>query len=146
MHRKRSMRIFWISLSLLLLCGAIIMACVWVNTDKGQAQANVPNTSAQRQSVPSKAESSDYQAMQENTVTDAQPASQPASGTVQPYQFEIRIAAGYLDVYYYQTDTLYLHTGIPCEMLDVSDQAQLEQGKYFKDEQELYGYLESCTS
>ena len=72
--------------------------------------------------------------------------TQPASGNTVRYQFELKENNGYLDVYYYHTQTLFLHTGIPYSTLTMEQKQELMDGKYFLDEQALYGYLESCTS
>ena len=52
---------------------------------------------------------------------------------------------GYLDVYHYHTENLFFHTGVPYSDMTLKQRQELENGKYFINEQELYGYLESCT-
>ena len=71
---------------------------------------------------------------------------QPVSGNTTEYRFELKAKDGYLDVYHYHTDNLFFHTGIPYSALTVDQRQELEHGIYFVNEQEMYGYLESCTS
>ncbi len=154
MYHKKSMRIFWLSLCLLLASGALIIAVVQINSHKKETERN--------QSVLQGADASDTTA---DAGIDAQPdqagdapvtlngkqaapeqKAQPVGGSLSEYTYELKAVGGYLEVYYYHTDQLFFHTGIPERALTDAQRQTLSKGKYFKDEQELYGYLESCTS
>ncbi len=162
MNHKRSMRIFWFTLCLLLICGAAIIAAVQYrshrNNPQGQkshmqygdtkVQAETGDTAAGLEIGNGQAGSQEgwekTPQAQKNTSSGEQ--VQPASGGAAAYQFELKICGGYLDVYHCHTGQLFFHTGIPCAMLTDRQCQELERGKFFQNEQELYGYLESCTS
>lgn len=158
MNHKKSMRIFWLSLCLLLVSGTVIIAVVQYRSHKRDAEADdqvQENMDQGLQTEPSletdplndglaKDQDQAADARREKTQTDV--PTQPASGNTVRYQFELKENNGYLDVYYYHTQTLFLHTGIPYNTLTVEQKQELMDGKYFLDEQALYGYLESCTS
>ena len=158
MNHKKSMRIFWLSLCLLLVSGTVIIAVVQYRSHKREAEADdqvQENMDQGLQTEPSletdtlndglaKDEDQAADTSREKTQTDV--LTQPASGNTVRYQFELKENNGYLDVYYYHTQTLFLHTGIPYSTLTMEQKQELMDGKYFLDEQALYGYLESCTS
>lgn len=158
MNHKKSMRIFWLSLCLLLVSGTVIIAVVQYRSHKREAEADdqvQKNMDQGLQTEPSletdplndglaKDQDQAADTRREKTQTDV--PTQPASGNTVRYQFELKENNGYLDVYYYHTQTLFLHTGIPYNTLTVEQKQELMNGKYFLDEQALYGYLESCTS
>lgn len=154
MNDKKSMRIFWLTLCLLLAAGTVIIAAVWYRSHKNR----IGNTSGHQQAEQPAADGSGTDDAKDAAVSFAvQPQIrnvQPSAGT-QPsaadpdaveYRFELKIRDGYLDVYHYHTENLFFHTGVPYSAMSVRQRQELEQGKYFINEQELYGYLESCTS
>lgn len=157
MNHKKSMRIFWISLCLLVVSGALIIAVVQYRSHKKEMQRSFreqQNDVQAKQQAQPQAEAGDGehasssvlnpQVKQEDTHTDTQ--VQPVSGNTAEYRFELKVKDGYLDVYHYHTDNLFFHTGIPYSAMTVKQRQELEQGIYFINEQEMYGYLESCTS
>ncbi len=155
MNHKKSMRIFWLSLFLLLISGVIIIAAVQLRAHK-KAKTG-PDNVAQQETSPGKEETEPDTG---SATIPSAPGDSPAKGQVQPgdqslqqtnggaapYLYELKIRNGHLEVYYYHTNRLFLYTGIPYEMLTTEQRLDLQRGKYFIDEQELYGYLESCTS
>lgn len=153
MNHKKSMRIFWLSLCLLLAAGAIIIAAAQYRRHK----AEINDSYGRRQDVTQQETAADDEnedaaaslaaqppAQRESTTADTQ--VQPVSGTTAEYRFELKVKDGYLDVYHFHTDNLFFHTGIPYSETTLEQRQELEAGKYFVNEQELYGYLESCTS
>lgn len=157
MNHKKSMRIFWISLCLLVVSGTLIIAVVQYRgrhapLPSGQKsdQTNPDGeTHIQTDSNTGAADHSDHTGLaktQNEKEADSSSNVRPAAGSAQPYQFELREKDGYLDVYHYHTQQLYFHTGIPCQTLSAVQRQAVNQGKYFQNEEELYGYLESCTS
>ena len=158
MNHKKRMRIFWLSLCLLLVSGTVIIAVVQYRSHKREAEADdqvQENMDQGLQTEPSLetdtlndglAKDQDQAADPSREKTQTDVPTQPASGNTVRYQFELKENNGYLDVYYYHTQTLFLHTGIPYSTLTMEQKQELMDGKYFLDEQALYGYLESCTS
>lgn len=157
MNHKKSMRIFWISLCLLVVSGTLIIAVVQYRSHKKEMQRSFReqqnDVQAKQQAQPqTEADDGEHasssvinsQAEREDTHTDTQ--VQPVSGNTAEYRFELKVKDGYLDVYHYHTDNLFFHTGIPYSAMTVKQRQELEQGIYFINEQEMYGYLESCTS
>lgn len=158
MNYKKSMRIFWLSLCLLLAAGALIITAAWYrwhraeikdsygSKNDGQAvRMTQRETAADDEEKDAAASFAVHPPVQrENTTADAQ--TQPVSGTTREYRFELKVKDGYLDVYHFHTDNLFFHTGIPYSETTLKQRQELEAGKYFVNEQELYGYLESCTS
>lgn len=161
MNHKKSMRIFWLSLCLLLLSGVIIITVVQIKSredDKerqnieetqrqdGQAEANIQTNTLAEEDANQYADRSKMDGNQNTVSEDTAADIQPTIGEPVTYLYELRVKNGYLEVYYYHTEQLFFHTGIPYRVLTVHQRQQLDRGKYFKNEQELYGYLESCTS
>ena len=154
MNHKKSMRIFWLSLSLLLISGVIIIAAVQIRTHKkagGEQDDTARQTTTAAEGSQPFAGSASIPSVTGNQTPEETGGMQDQSlqqtnGGAAAYMYEIRIRNGYLEVYYYHTKRLFLYTGIPYQMLTTKQRLDLQRGKYFKDEQELYGYLESCTS
>lgn len=151
MYHKKSMRIFWLSLCLLLVSGVAIIAVVQINfhkkeeqRQKGAIQNEDTQMDARQETKPVQAENSPVARSDKQTTAERQ--AQPVGGSLSEYVYELKVVGGYLEVYYYHTKQLFFHTGIPERALTDTQRQNLKQGKYFKDEQELYGYLESCTS
>ncbi len=159
MNHKKSMRIFWLSLFLLVAAGTAIIAVVQYQSHRkeiskaygeqensGQAaSAAQPETEPDTVRQGTMASAVPHPNVQrENTA--AEPKTQPVNGNAVEYRFELKVVNGYLDVYHYHTDNLFFHTGIPYSETTAQQRQELENGKYFINEQELYGYLESCTS
>ncbi|MCI9123032.1 MAG: hypothetical protein HFH35_02970 [Eubacterium sp.] len=157
MNDKKSMRIFWISLCLLVVSAALIIVAVQYRGRRvpleGGKKSDQINPAGephiQTDSNTGAADVSDNASLAKNQndrAADSGPPVRAAAGQAQPYQFELREKDGYLDVYHYHTQQLYFHTGIPCQTLSAIQRQAVNQGKYFQNEEELYGYLESCTS
>lgn len=160
MNRKKSMRIFWISLCLLLVSGTAIIAVVQYRSHKKESENLYMEKETKKQVMRTGESGTDAQdsvprslvprdtaksyTRQEDSRSDV--PAKPASGSAANYKFELRAQNGYLEVYYYHTENLFLHTGIPYSVLTVEQRQELTSGKYFLNEQDLYGYLESCTS
>lgn len=158
MNHKKSMRIFWLSLCLLLISGALIIAVVQYKSHKNEkngsrnGQEDMEPAFRTREAQPDMDSNTDDAA-----AAFAQPHAQSRESAVRAqittvgedaaqYRFELKVLNGYLDVFHYHTDNLFFHTGIPYSAMTAEQRKELEEGKYFTDEQELYGYLESCTS
>lgn len=62
------------------------------------------------------------------------------------YYFYAKDDEGRVSIYDMKSQTLYMETGIETNMLPESVQQELESGIYFKDEMELYDFLESYSS
>lgn len=158
MNHKKSMRIFWISLCLLLVSGTVIIAVVQYQShknekkDSGKGQEEMEPAFRTREPQPdtdANVDDADAASVTPHTErNDAAVSAQihPADESTVQYRFELKISGGYLDVFHYGTDNLFFHTGIPYRSMTLEQRQELEKGKYFADEQELYGYLESCTS
>lgn len=149
MHHKKSMRIFWLSLCLLLVSGAAIIAVVQINShkkeeEKRQGVVEPEDTAVDISQDTEPEEEPSAAANGGQAVTERQ--AQPVGGNLSEYTYELKVVGGYLEVYYYHTNQLFFHTGIPERALTQMQREKLSKGKYFKNEQELYGYLESCTS
>lgn len=158
MNHKKSMRIFWLSLCLLLISGTVIIAVVQYRSHKREAEEDSVEENNEQMlgtrptlidDLDNEQSMSDHQtaghSMQQDHTHENEPVK-PANGSTVRYQFELKVINGRLDVYYYHTETLFFHTGIPYSILTVEQRQELQDGKYFVDEQDLYGYLESCTS
>ncbi len=159
MNYKKSMRIFWFSLCLLLAAGMFIIASVQYRSQKklieGAYDHKERTGPSGRMSQPETTTGEDsrekaasfavqpYTQKEQTSVDSGIP--QTGQNTVE-YRFELKVKNGYLDVYHFHTENLFFHTGIPYSAMTVNQRQELENGKYFVNEQELYGYLESCTS
>ena len=62
------------------------------------------------------------------------------------YKYYLAIYDGEVIVYYSDKKTIYDNTGIQAEYLSEKAKAELSEGKYVKDEKELYSLLESYSS
>lgn len=62
------------------------------------------------------------------------------------YYFYVKNDNGRVSVYDVKTQTLYMETSIETNLLTEELQRQLEDGIYFKTEEELYDFLESYSS
>lgn len=158
MNYKKSMRVFWITFCLLAAAGIVILAAIQYQSHKRLLKGSYNNSTDDAASV--HAAQSDTTAEEEATDAAASFAIQPhmqqeSSADVQTdnagqhtaeYRFELKVKNGYLDVYHFHTENLFFHTGVPYSAMTVKQRQELENGKYFINEQELYGYLESCTS
>lgn len=160
MNYKKSMRIFWLSLCLLLISGTAIIAAVHFHADKKtedrqdfpQKNADAPAHLETKADAETDIDAS-ADAVQSQTQTTAGQTDQPVQESVRQtngrtvnYLYELKVKNGYLEVYYYHTEQLFLHTGILYHVLTAEQKLDLQKGKYFQNEQDLYGYLESCTS
>lgn len=69
-----------------------------------------------------------------------QPPSEPR------YEYVIIEEAGYLTVYEKDLRTVYLHTGIAYQLLPERIQLEIDAGKLFQTQQQLYEFLENYSS
>ncbi len=159
MNQKKSMRVFWLSLCLLLVSGAVLIAVAQSRAQKkaadtqdavqrninGNADVSFSADAASDAALDAQRASSSAQDMlRQSTASTAQ--VQQTNGSAAAYVYELKVQDEYLEVYYYHTQQLFLHTGIPFYALTEEQRQDLQNGKYFRNEEELYGYLESCTS
>ncbi len=158
MNDKKSMRIFFLILGVLLAAGTVTVTAMRYWSQKSFVKGSYENQADDDASVrlsqsetavqEEKEDAAASFAVQPQTQTEASAGSQTQDGgsnTVE-YRFELKVKNGYLDVYHFHTDNLFFHTGVPYGAMTVKQRKELENGKYFVNEQELYGYLESCTS
>ncbi|MDE6889578.1 MAG: hypothetical protein K2P45_13235 [Eubacterium sp.] len=156
MNYKKSMRIFWISLGLLLAVGTVIIAAAQYRSQHFRAEGSYKKEEPVRQAVrpaqtqpdePRESEdaAASFAAQTQQVQRSEGSGQKPDEHTVE-YRFELKVKNGYLDVYHYHTENLFFHTGVPYSDMTLKQRQELENGKYFINEQELYGYLESCTS
>lgn len=145
MVRKKSMRIFLFTLCLLVFSGALIIGIVQLKEHEKEAEDRQALQKTQDSQTDADTDLSEAASVMRPVpyARESSPRPDVAQGE---YCYEIRITGGYLDVYYYGTDRLFMHTGIAESLLSEAQMEALGNGKYFKNEQELYGYLESCTS
>ncbi len=158
MNYKKSMRIFWISLGLLLAAGTVIIAAAQYRSRHFRAEGSYKKEEPVRQAVhPAQTQPDEPRESEDAAASFAAQTQlhqvQRSEGTGQKpdehtveYRFELKVKDGYLDVYHYHTENLFFHTGVPYSDMTLKQRQELENGKYFINEQELYGYLESCTS
>lgn len=159
MNHKKSMRIFWLSLCLLVAAGTAIIAVVQYQSHRKEISGTYGERENNEQAVSAAQPESEPETLHKGTMASAVPhpqmqlenttkdtQTQPVNDNAAEYRFELKVTNGYLDVYHYHTDNLFFHTGIPYSETTVKQRQELENGKYFINEQELYGYLESCTS
>ena len=161
MDYRKGVRIFCV-LVLILLSVAAILAAVsgWQRqqeklrqhiAENGQQEAPTEGEPDETEALGSTAHAKDVQPQafageDPQVLSENEDKFQKTASVVEPYRFELREQNGYLEVYRYHTDQLFLQTGISCDILSKDQKQELAQGKFFQNEQELYGYLESCTS
>lgn len=95
-----------------------------------QPQKSEPNVSAQTQAG--------IMAQREE-----QTPQEPAKDTT---TYALRTRDGYLQVYILETDEFYMETSIVYRLLPESVQAQIDAGKEFESEEELFEFLENYSS
>lgn len=61
-------------------------------------------------------------------------------------RYYVKNPDGYVSIFYPNTDTLYFETSIVTLMLPEELQKEIENGKYFTTQEQLYHFLESYTS
>ena len=73
-----------------------------------------------------------------------------AEGTVsrenENYEFVLRNYHNYVTVYTLPEDTLYEYTDVILDVLPEETKEEIRQGKYLRNEEELYNFLENYTS
>ena len=72
--------------------------------------------------------------------------AQESMAVQESYQYMIREVNGLLVVYKNDNTTIFLETNISVSTLEQSTLQKLEQGIYFSNEEELFTFLESCSS
>ena len=78
-------------------------------------------------------------------VTAEQLKDQDAAGTYD-YQFLLVNSDNYVTVYSVPEKEIYEYTDVIMDVLPVELQMEIDTGKYLKDEEELYNFLENYTS
>lgn len=158
MNHKKSMRIFWLAMCLALVAGCGILVTVRYHSYKNRTEGSYENKETNPSSVQaaqSEAEKAKEEEAAASFAVQPEKKSHPSAADSRTeadsrhpveYRFELKVRNGCLDVYHYHTENLFFHTGIPYHAMSLRQRQELEKGKYFVNEQELYGYLESCTS
>lgn len=77
-------------------------------------------------------------------AVDAGVRPEPAAADTTTYA--LRTKDGYLQVYILETGDFYMETSIVYRLLPEQVQAQIDAGKYFETEEELFGFLENYSS
>lgn len=77
-------------------------------------------------------------------AVDAGVRPKPAAADTTTYA--LRTKDGYLQVYILETGDFYMETSIVYRLLPEQVQAQIDAGKYFETEEELFGFLENYSS
>ena len=62
------------------------------------------------------------------------------------YEYMLRNYNGYVAVYELPADEIYEYTDVILEILPAKLQEEIQEGKYLKNEEELYNFLENYTS
>lgn len=62
------------------------------------------------------------------------------------YEFVLRNYHNYVTVYTLPEDTLYEYTDVILDVLPEETKEEIRQGKYLRNEEELYNFLENYTS
>ena len=75
-------------------------------------------------------------------AVDAAVQQKPADTTT----YALRTKDGYLQVYILETGEFFMETSILYRLLPESVQMQIDHGKYFDSEEELFGFLENYSS
>lgn len=75
-------------------------------------------------------------------AVDAAVQPKPADTTT----YALRTKDGYLQVYILETGEFFMETSILYRLLPESVQAQIDHGKHFDSEEELFGFLENYSS
>lgn len=65
---------------------------------------------------------------------------------VEPYKYVLLVEDGYVAVYYTDQKTLYAATDIRIEVLPEDLQEEISEGKFFRNEEQLYNFLENYSS
>ena len=76
---------------------------------------------------------------------DEQGVNIEVTDSVSP-EFFMMDAGGEVVVYYSDKRTVFMHTGIPADMLGADERERLKVGYYIDNEEELYALLESYSS
>ena len=150
MNSKKSMHIFLVTLFLLVVSGCTIIGVLHekelLKNQQEMLRKEVPEEGG-RENLGHAADDTSYISQAHALSAVSKAAIRQTSGRTVSVQYEIVVENGYLNVYHFHSKELYFRTGIALDMLDESARKELqEQGKLFENEQELYGYLESCTS
>lgn len=82
----------------------------------------------------------------ETSVTEAPAAAANAGNPTPLYQYYLMAEDGYISVYLDDKTTLYENTTIRFESLPQKLQKEIQDGKYLKDDRELYNFLENYSS
>ena len=71
---------------------------------------------------------------------------EPENESIDTYQYKLVNDNNYVTVYQLPENELYEYTDVIMDILPVELQEEIHQGKYLKDEKELYNFLENYTS
>lgn len=89
----------------------------------------------------------DYKEPAVPTKDTEPPAAKANAGDPDPVcQYYLKEEDGYVNVYMNDRETLYENTTIRLESLPYGLKAEIQEGKYLKDDRELYNFLENYSS
>ena len=83
---------------------------------------------------------------QPEDTKDAPSAEEPEDTEAEGYAYVLRNHEGYVAVYELPADEIYEYTDVIMEILPAALQEEIHEGKYLKNEEELYNFLENYTS
>ena len=87
----------------------------------------------------------DTDVLNDDDYDDEQAVNIEVTDSVSP-EFFMMDAGGEVVVYYSDKRTVFMHTGIPADMLGADERERLKVGYYIDNEEELYALLESYSS
>lgn len=74
------------------------------------------------------------------------PSEEEEDASPEDYSYVLRAHDGYVAVYELPKDEIYEYTDVIMEILPAALQEEIQEGKYLKNEEELYNFLENYTS
>lgn len=83
---------------------------------------------------------------QPGDVRDISPEEAREEGKEENYEYILRSHDGYVAVYEFPGNEIYEYTDVILETLPEGLQEEILEGKYLKNEEELYNFLENYTS
>lgn len=92
------------------------------------------------------AETSPGQAVQEDNHEFSPPEPEEEEFLADGYEYLLRNHDGYVAVYQLPENEIYEYTDVIMDVLPAGLQEEIHDGKYLKNEEELYNFLENYTS
>ncbi len=92
------------------------------------------------------AETRPDQVSQESTREIFPPEPEEEEPISEEYEYLLRNQDGYVTVYQLPEDEIYEYTDVIMEILPARLQEEIHDGKYLRNEEELYNFLENYTS